>query len=202
MGFPVIIISPPLNVPGETEKVTALFKAGLRTFHLRKPRLGRQGLEKIITSIPEQYHPRIVIRAHFELARQYNLKGIHLTERERRKGGTVRMKGKTFSASLHSLTDAFLLRSEFDYVFISPVFDSISKSGLKTAIDLAIASNFMAEIRELPGERARIYALGGVQEKNIRSVKKAGFDGAAVLGAVWNSTDPVKAYRRLRSVFE
>ena len=124
---------------------------------------------------------------------------MHLTERERKKRTSLRIAGKTFSASLHALTDAFLLRDQFDYVFISPVFDSISKSKLKQQFDLAIAKTFMKEYGQLPGKNAEVIALGGVNEKNIGSVKKAGFDGAALLGAVWKSKDPVKAFLRISS---
>jgi thiamine-phosphate pyrophosphorylase len=202
LGFELIVISAPGTIPGEPKKITALFKAGLKVFHLRKPGISKSSLEQIILSIPSRYHPRIVIREHFQLLEKYNLRGIHLTERVRKKGMAQRIKDKTFSASLHALTDAFLLRDQFDYVFISPVFDSISKSKLKQKFELEIVRTFMNEYRRLPGKNAKIIALGGIHKKNVKSVRKAGFNGAAVLGSIWKSNDPVTAFRKLRSAMQ
>jgi thiamine-phosphate pyrophosphorylase len=199
MSFRLIVISSPDPILSETEKITALFKAGLTTFHLRKPGMSKADMEKIIIAIPLKYRSRIVIRDHFSLVKKYELQGMHFTERERKKGTILRIAGKTCSASLHALADAFMLRDQFDYVFISPVFDSISKSALKQQFDLAIVRTFMKEYDQLPGKNAGVIALGGVNEKNVRSVKKAGFDGAALLGAVWKSKDPVKAFLKISS---
>jgi len=39
----------------------------------------------------------------------------------------------------------------------------------------------------------KLFALGGVEAENIAELASLGFNGAAVLGAVWHSPDPVEA---------
>ena len=72
-----------------------------------------------------------------------------------------------------------------DYVFLSPVFDSISK--------LNYHANYTPEeIRKAHKAGIidkKVIALGGIDTDNIRQVKNYGFGGAAILGALWNKFD-------------
>jgi thiamine-phosphate pyrophosphorylase len=73
------------------------------------------------------------------------------------------------------------------------VFDSISKQGYKAAgfdeaAVLATATQMGAP---------QLVALGGVTAGNLVTVQRMGFVGAAVLGGVWASADPVAAVDEL-----
>lgn len=46
---------------------------------------------------------------------------------------------------------------------------------------------------------ARVYAVGGVTAERLGRCRELGFDGAAVLGAVWNAPDPVAALAAIRA---
>ena len=76
-------------------------------------------------------------------------------------------------------------KNNFDYVFLSPVFDSISKQGY--------AAEYTPEqIRQAAKDGIidkRVIALGGIDEDNILQVKDYGFGGAAILGGLWNKFD-------------
>jgi thiamine-phosphate pyrophosphorylase len=43
-----------------------------------------------------------------------------------------------------------------------------------------------------------VFALGGVAVGKLARVRALGFDGAAVLGAVWQAADPVAAFEALQ----
>ena len=77
------------------------------------------------------------------------------------------------SRSCHSLDE---LTAEANYLFLSPIFDSISKPGYRAA--------FSAE--ELRGKvDGRVFALGGVTFEQLPYIQELGFGGAAMLGAAW-----------------
>ncbi len=82
-------------------------------------------------------------------------------------------------------------------MFLSPVFDSISKEGYASAFDLAEAQGFLQKLAKRPGHRPSVLALGGIESGNIAAVQQAGFAGAAVLGSVWGSADPVAAWQQV-----
>ena len=111
----------------EDKIITALFEEGLDTLHLRKPGTAPMFAERLLTLIPEQYHKRIVVHGHFYLKEEYKLKGIHLNGRN--PNLPEGYKGHV-SCSCHSLDEVKERKSSCDYVFLSPVFNSISKLNL------------------------------------------------------------------------
>ena len=100
------------------------------TLHLRKPGTAPMFAERLLTLIPEQYHKRIVVHGHFYLKEEYKLKGIHLNGRN--PNLPEGYKGHV-SCSCHSLDEVKEHKSGCDYVFLSPVFNSISKLNYNSA---------------------------------------------------------------------
>jgi len=86
-------------------------------------------------------------------------------------------------------------------VLLSPVFDSISKRGYKSKFSKEELKAGISEWRRFIGEgsRAKLYALGGVNAENIGELKELGFDGAAVLGGVWNCDYQLAAFESIFS---
>ena len=82
----------------------------------------------------------------------------------------------------------------YGYVFISPVFDSISKAGYKAAIDLQQCAAVRQEVIKARGYCPQIIGLGGVGAEQVRILQANGFDGAALLGSVWGAEDVVGAF--------
>ena len=178
----LILITPPTYFVEEDKIITALFEEGLDILHLRKPDTAPMYAERLLTLIPEQYHKRIVVHGHFYLKEEFHLKGIHLNHRNPQK--PYRYKGHT-SCSCHSLEEVKEKKHQHDYVFLSPVFDSISKQNYKSSYsDVELKNAHKAGIID-----KRVIALGGIDINNIKEVKNHGFGGAAVLGALWNKFD-------------
>ena len=88
------------------------------------------------------------------------------------------------------------MSEKLDYIFFGPVYESISKSGYKPKVPLSeIFSLFKSnEFQESPN-KPKIYALGGIRRKKLKRLSEVGFDGVALLGSVWGSRDPVKAFK-------
>ncbi|MBQ8770183.1 MAG: thiamine phosphate synthase [Bacteroides sp.] len=178
----LILITPPTFFVEEDKIITALFEEGLDILHLRKPDSAPMYAERLLTLIPEQFHKRIVVHENFYLKDEYKLKGIHLNSRN--PNIPHNYKGHV-SRSCHSLEEVKEHKKNCDYVFLSPVFDSISK--------LNYHANYTPEeIRKAHKAGIidkKVIALGGIDTDNIRQVKNYGFGGAAILGALWNKFD-------------
>lgn len=166
----------------EDKIISALFEEGLDVLHLRKPGINPVYSERLLTLLPDEYHKRIVIHDHFYLKKEFNLMGIHLNCRHPEPPAGY--KGH-LSKSLHSIDEVNKEKKQFDYVFLSPVFDSISKSCYPAAFsNEELKSAHKAGIID-----HRVMALGGISLKNIPQIKDYSFGGVVIKGDLWNRFD-------------
>lgn len=87
-----------------------------------------------------------------------------------------------------------------DICFLSPVYDSISKFGYKhnfSINELKEGITCWKDFQRKQNKTQKLFALGGVETSNIKELVELGFDGAAVLGAVWHSSDPVETWKEI-----
>ena len=182
----VIVITKPEMFPGEADMVNTLFANGMQRLHLRKPGASEQEMAEWIGRIDLPFRQRIIVHDHHRLLRTMGLGGIHLNARnpeapawfsaERQKRGSV-----TLSRSCHSLEEIAQWKGVCDYLFLSPIFDSISKGGYTSAFTReTLLQAYHDGLFSKP-----VYALGGVSADNIRSIYDYGFAGAAVIGSLW-----------------
>lgn len=175
----LIVVTAPTFFVEEDQIITALFEEGLDILHLRKPETPAMYSERLLTLIPDVYHKRIVTHEHFYLQEEFKLMGIHLNVRNPNEphdyAGTV-------SCTCHSLEEVKNKKHFYDYVFLSPIYDCITKQGLP--------GGFTAEeLRKAGKERiidSKVMALGGITPDNILEIKDYGFGGAVVMGDLWN----------------
>ena len=119
-----ITITSPEFLSGEAIFIDKLFSQGLDLLHLRKPEASLEAYKQLLLQIPEQWHSRIVLHEHFELAEEYKLHGIHLN---RRYSVAPNAYHGSISYSCHTIEEVITQKESKDYVFLSPIFDSISK---------------------------------------------------------------------------
>jgi thiamine-phosphate pyrophosphorylase len=149
-------------------------------------------MEEFIRKMNPKNIRRTIIHSHYNLIGKYNLKGIHLPEKVRTEEGikevirAAKKKKLSVSTSVHSLT-SLKECNQYDYVFLSPVFDSISKEGYKATISLTEFSDLRKELK------SQVIALGGIDESTILKIKETGFDGAALHGVIWESANEAAA---------
>jgi thiamine-phosphate pyrophosphorylase len=200
--FSLLAITPHDDT-AELPWLAPLFANGLQRLHVRKPGWSRAELADYVHAIDPQYRPRLVLHAHYDLAPELDLGGIHLTEAARRAPGLARLlRGlgeRSVSASLHSLAEVQQHRRRYNYVTLSPIFNSISKEGYPSGFDLTQVQAVLHKLALRPGYRPQVLALGGIAAANVARVREAGFAGAAVLGSIWQSPDPVASFRELQA---
>jgi thiamine-phosphate pyrophosphorylase len=192
--FKVIPVTTPHVIPNEIGAICRLCEDGdVQILHVRKPSFSLEEMRQWIASVPSEFRLRLHLHDHFSLAYEFNIGGLHLNGRNPFAPGDF---SGVLSASCHSLEEVAVRLQTVDYVFLSPVFDSISKQGYKGSFSFDELSN--ANINE------RVIALGGITPENISQIKKWNFGGAAIIGSLWNNfaktgdtADLIKDYQAL-----
>jgi len=176
--FIKIAVTPAEPVADEGAKITAMLDGhGWDAVHLRHPGVTDDVVRNIIASVPARLHDRLHLHDNFGLAAEFAVGGLHLNRRcpAPPAGYTGRL-----SRSCHSVDEVEAARAAriFDYVTLSPVFDSISKRGYRGAFT-------PGELRLLDSLGGfKVIALGGVTPERIELLKQYNFAGVAMLGAV------------------
>ena len=198
----LVVISSPRKKDGEVGDVIRMFEAGLERFHLRKPGTSKKYVKDFIEQIPKKYRHRIVIHSNHGYAKKYKLGGIHISKKHRRK--KLKLRWKIFwlrlrhrdiiiTRSCHKLGDLHSESIRYDYVFLSPVFDSISVNSLSGGFSLRGLTTTLEK------SNLRVFAMGGVEPKKFQQLADFGFAGVAVLGYMWSAEDRMEAFERCQA---
>lgn len=132
-----IVITMPDFIENEANYINQLFEAGLDLLHLRKPESCIEDCERLLQEINPKWYPGIVVHDHFSLCGKYHLHGIHLNRRNHQVPDGFQ---GSLSRSCHSFEEVTEAQKEavFSYVFLSPIFDSISKKATSIAFQTRI----------------------------------------------------------------
>lgn len=172
-GLFVVAITSPGYVPHEGDRISSIIENGEADIvHIRKPQWSYEETDKLICSIPSKWHDKLRLHDHFELLEHYNLAGVHLNSRN----PLPHPLAHSVSRSCHQIEQ--LEESEhYDYITLSPIFDSISKASYRSAFILEEIKPYI--------KGKNVVALGGVSPEKFQILKDAGFFGAAMLGYFW-----------------
>ena len=185
--FITIAITPEHQVSGEADIVTTLLEGGIDYVHLRRPDATEVEMRRLIEAIPGRLHGRLRLHSHFALVDECSLAGAHLNSRNLSYTGNH----GTITRSCHSLEEV-VDASGYEYVTLSPVFDSISKQGYNAAISIAD----FARLRP----PTKVIALGGVTPDRFAMLHDVGFAGAAMLGYIWEAKSTSELAEKLETI--
>lgn len=193
----LLVVSDTSFFKDEAVLINALFDEGLEVFHLRKPLASESETQELIRQIKPEHIKKIALHAHHQLAAISWISRLHYTEEKRKNSDekewqALKESGYRLSTSIHQATEGVRLSDCFDYAFLGPVFDSISKPNYTSVIP----GNF-----KLPEVKTKLIAIGGIKENNITTAREMGFDGVAVLGSIWHSNDPVKSFQQIKKAW-
>jgi len=185
----VIVLTAEKSCPDETTLWNRLLESGLPRLHVRKPALTAAETGRLLAQVDDAFRQRVSVHYYPQLALDYGLGGIHYSFQTL--PATSTKPHRLTSCSLHSWAERDQIKDEVDYCFLSPVFDSISKQGYRQN----------ASLWQVPATAGTcpVYALGGIGRHNLEPVVEAGFTGVAVLGAIWQATDPVQEFLAMAS---
>lgn len=188
----LIVFSPEKEFEGEHNLVNSFFEKGLETFHVRKPFFSKKEMEDYLRKFPTVYYSKMILHSHYELCDLFGLKGKH-------KRGTHKAWDQNYvTAACHSLSALTSCKNKgLDYVFLSPIFDSISKEGYRKGFNRDALKKTLNQKLGID-----VMALGGITKDKVEMCMKMGFDGVAVLGSIWKSESPLTSFLALKSVCE
>ncbi len=157
-----------------------------------------------------------------------SLSSLKIASRE--SGDAALQRGAFASRSCHDSATLRAALGRFDSVFFGPIFPSLSKPGYGPDAGSRMKRSVVRDRRRPDGRAAdsgapsverpfsglanllerrtelerhtAVFALGGVTVEKLAQVRALGFDGAAVLGAVWQATDPLAAFLALQAESE
>lgn len=190
----LIVLTSERAIENEAELINTLFSEGLERLHLRKPEFSIDGYRALLDQINARYYERIMLHEHHELLQEYPLRGIHLQEQARLNLDdalkvTLKVyenKGLKMSSSFHSKEDIVKCKGYFEYVLLSPVFSSISKSGYEgKGFDVTDLDEF-------------VVGMGGINENTLQATFDLGYQGVGVLGGIWNTEDVLESFKVIR----
>lgn len=175
----LIAITQPGLLKHEALAIEALLKAGMDYVHVRKPGYASEEVRALLNAVPDASRPSLSVHYHHHAAQQSGVGGLHRTKGYAVTGG----KGCRVTASCHSVAEVQALSgADCQYVFLSPVYDSISKKGYASSFSKTVLCDFLScRATDMPA----VVALGGITKDNVAEVRQMGFDGAAILGALW-----------------
>ena len=194
----LIVISDHQLYLREAQEINRLFESGMERYHIRHHNISEEDLAGLIDAIEPQYLNRVSANHNHDLCREHGIKRIHFTEEDRLAWEKTDWKNRehdeVYTTSVHSIEDYNKLPDFFEYAFISPIFDSISKPGIK-----AVRYDFSKRDQAKP---IKLIGLGGIHSANVHEAMDLGLDGLALLGSVWESEEPVKAFQKIHQAMQ
>lgn len=192
-----VLLTSEESEPAEKKQLIHFFENGLQLLHVRKPGITEEELNDWLFQFEKKQLKKMVLHQHYSLAEAFAVKGIHLKEDFRRKQKDLpqfvsdfRKKGFSVSSSFHDLEAIEAETTAFDYVFLSPVFSSVSKKG------------YSGKFFKIENWSQKIIALGGIETATIPKAKELGYDGVAVLGAVWTAKNKKEQFAEIFKAYK
>ena len=174
----IIAITTPKVIDEDASIIKYLLDRGIYSIHLRKPDSDINDCRNILTELTSWERAQIIIHDYPELYYEFSLKGIHINH-------NIKELPKEYNGfktrSCHSFEEIIKYKNDYDYLFLSPIFDSISKIGYKSNFDKqklhkAAADGIIDE---------KVIALGGVTFDKISYIKELNFCGVAMTGSIY-----------------
>lgn len=199
----LVVVSNNNKIKDESDIYISLFEEGLDCLHLRKYGYPRSKFLQIIEHIPQKYHKQIVLHAHYDLAKEMNLGGIHLIRDKRNNilfslfqlGQYKRIPEFTISTSYHSTHKIDEAPLFYSYFFLNSIFGSVLEGGKHSYKEPERIKDLLKRTKR------EIVPLGGIDLINIDMIKEMGFTSVGLHGAIWGFENPVERFCNLRDAF-
>lgn len=195
----MIVITNPSPIVNEIDIIHSLFENGLELLHIRKPDFSVSEMKTFLLEIKSDLRQQLVLHSHHQLAPAFGINRLHLSENIRKEICPEMLylyneQGVHLSTSTHNIESFNDLRIFFEYGFLSPVFPSISKMNYQSD------TNLFETIKSRTNFSTQLVALGGISPENISKTREAGFDNVALLGTIWNNTNPIENFKLCRQI--
>lgn len=176
----IIAITSPKVTDADEYIIKGLVNRGIDVVHFRKPDSGIEECRSLLLKLTYGERRKIVVHDYPSLYEEFSLLGIHVN-----KNVTSLPEGYSGlkTRSCHSFEEVEMYKDDYDYLFLSPIFNSISKQGYMSSFSDA---ELLQASKEGIIDR-KVIALGGVTFDKIPYLKELNFGGVAMIGAIYNT---------------
>lgn len=178
--------------------VQAALQGGVSVVQLREKECATREfveLGRAVSSLLRHSSVPLLINDRVDVALAVGANGVHIGQSDMPYADARRLLGPDAIIGLSVESEAHALEAEaldVDYLGLSPVFTTPTKSELKAQLGL----DGVANIRRV--SRHRLVAIGGIHCENVSAILKSGADGVAVVSAICSASDPLQATQHLQ----
>lgn len=175
---------------------------GVTVVQLREKDIDATEFTALATALRQRldgYGLPLIINDNYEVAMATGADGVHVGQNDISCKELRKIVGDklVIGVSVSTVEEAIDAESEgADYLGISPVFDTPTKTDTPTATGLYGLRKIRAAVR-LP-----LVAIGGININNAASVIASGASGLAVVSAIMAASDPQNTAKELRKQIE
>ena len=188
-----LIITNPIIGYVELTRIAVSCEVPIIQLRIKDSNSNRLKISKEIRSITNKSKTLFIINDDINLAIESNSDGVHLGQNDtslteaKKKWDNPQ---KIFGVSTHNLEQAKLaVKKGADYIGIGPIYSTNSKQQLDPILGIENAKKINDECE------CTSFAIGGINQKNLRNIKKIGTNGFCVLSAINDSKHPEKIIR-------
>ncbi len=194
----LVITDPPASTRSIEDIVQEVLGAGCRWIMYREKEAPTDKFGRTAENLSElcrTFDAILSINGDIEIAQKCDAGGVHLqSARDVGRARSVLKSNSIIGVSCHGITEAQQAgQAGADYVTLSPVFETISKSGYGPTIGLKGLSEAEKSL-SVP-----VVALAGISSDNAAACLESGAQGVAVMGGVMRSQNPGKTTEELIS---
>lgn len=193
--LPVQYITAPREGITLAEQVEAICRGGVRWVQLRMKgsstaEIRQEGL--LIREICQRYRALFIVNDNVEAARQLDADGVHLGKEDcdPQTARKILGKGKIIGATCNTWEDILLRsRQQVDYIGLGPYTFTTTKEKLSPVLGLEGYQTLLEQMQathiDIP-----VFAIGGIEEKDIPALFQTGIQGIALSGLLRNHPEP------------
>ena len=187
------------------KQVEAAYQGGADIIQLRSKKLCDGALYRLglrMRSIADAHDKTFLVNDRLDIALAVNADGVHLGQDDLPVEAARKMLGAQrdnfiIGKSTHSLQQAReAVRQQVDYFGVGPIYTTPTKKDY-AAVGLDLITQVSQEKLPTP-----FFAIGGIDEKNIQDVMKAGAYRVAVVRAIFNAADVRQQANDLRRIID
>ena len=176
--------------------IRAAVAGGVSAVQLREKSCSTRDFIELAQSAAKELQGRVplIINDRIDVALAIGADGIHIGQSDMPYEMARELMGPQALIGLSVETVEQAQKAEglnVDYLGLSPVFTTATKSDIAPPLGLAGVRQIRAESRH------QLVAIGGINQENAHEVVAAGADGLAVVSAICSANDPQKAAREL-----
>lgn len=177
-------------------------RAGVRWVQLREKDLSTRDFLDMATQlkrITQRYEARLIINDRVDIALAVDADGVHVGQDDMPHALVRTLIGpnRIIGLSVNTLAELEAARdTDVDYFGVATIFSTDTKPDTSSLLGLA-GLRVICQRANRP-----TFAIGGINETTIRSIRETGVTGAAVVSAICGHPSPYEATRALSQLLD